>query len=79
MSTAQPAAEGVPPAGALKPARQLDCTLCEIVERYGASRRERVMMEMQYARVATACLRVIDGRQVTPAVGPGCVVVRTFR
>jgi len=55
---AQPAAEGTPRlplAGTLKPAQQLDRTLCEIAERYGAARREWVMMEMEYAGAGTAC------------------------
>ncbi len=39
----------------IKQRRQLDRTLCEIAERYGASRREWVMMEMEYAGAATAC------------------------
>lgn len=55
---AQPAAEGTPRlplVPELKPAQQLDRTLCEIAERYGTSRREWVMMEMEYAGAATAC------------------------
>ena len=57
---AEPAADGtprVPLTGALKPAQQLDRTLCEIEERYGAARREWVMVEMEYAGVPTACAR----------------------
>lgn len=56
---AQPATEGTPRlplSGALKPAQQLDRTLCEIAERYGTSRREWVMMEMEYADAAIACV-----------------------
>jgi putative intracellular protease/amidase len=34
---------------ALKPLQQLDRTLCEIGERFGAARREWVMMELEYA------------------------------
>jgi hypothetical protein len=45
----------LPLAPALKPVQQLDRTLCEIAERYGAARREWVMMEMEYAGAATAC------------------------
>jgi hypothetical protein len=29
--------------------QQLDRTLCEIAERFGAKRRERVTMELEYA------------------------------
>jgi len=50
---AQPAAEGAPRlplAAGLKPAQQLERTLCEIGERYGAARREWVMTEMEYAK-----------------------------
>lgn len=39
----------------LKPAQQLDRTLCEIDERYGSSRRERTMMELEYPGEALAC------------------------
>jgi transcriptional regulator GlxA family with amidase domain len=39
----------------LKPVQQLDRTLCEIGERYGASRREWVMMEMEYSGLVGAC------------------------
>jgi hypothetical protein len=49
---AKPAAEGaprVPLNTELKPAQQLDRTLCEIGERFGAERREWVMMELEYA------------------------------
>lgn len=55
---AQPAgkdAPRVPLAGTLKPAQQLDRTLCEIAERFGASRREWVMMELEYPGAATDC------------------------
>jgi hypothetical protein len=34
---------------ALKPAQQLDRTLSEIAERFGAARRDWVMMELEYA------------------------------
>lgn len=40
-----------------KPVQQLERTLCEIAERYGASRREWVMVEMEYAGAAGACSR----------------------
>jgi putative intracellular protease/amidase len=53
----QPAAEGtqrLPLAPALKPTQQLDGTLREIAERFGAARCEWVMMELEYAD-ATAC------------------------
>jgi hypothetical protein len=58
---AQPAAGGmprVPLAPALRPVQQLDRTLCEIAERYGASRRDVVMQEMEYPGGTTACLQV---------------------
>jgi hypothetical protein len=54
---ARPAAQGtrrLPLAPALKPAQQLDRTLCEIAERFGAARCEWVMMELEYAG-ATGC------------------------
>lgn len=54
----QPAAKDTPRlplSGALKPAQQLDRTLCEIGDRYGAARREWVMMEMEYAGAAGDC------------------------
>jgi transcriptional regulator GlxA family with amidase domain len=44
----------LPLAPGLKPEQQLDRTLCEIEGRFGAERREWVMMEMEYAGVA-AC------------------------
>lgn len=47
----------LPLAAALKPAQQLDRTLCEIGERYGKSRREWVMMELEYAGAANDCAR----------------------
>lgn len=55
---AQPAAEGTPRlplAPVLRPVQQLDRTLCEIAERYGVSRREWVMLEMEYPGVAITC------------------------
>jgi putative intracellular protease/amidase len=39
----------------LKPVQQLDRTLCEIAGRYGVSRREWVMLEMEYARMSIDC------------------------
>lgn len=57
---AQPAAPSVPRVPlqpALKPAQQLDRTLCEIGERFGDSHREWVMMELEYAGDATTCAR----------------------
>ena len=62
MLVAEPAAPGtprVPLAPALKPARQLDRTLCEIADRFGAGRRDWVMMELEYAD-ADACAPIID-------------------
>lgn len=59
---AEPAAPGtprVPLAPALKPAQQLDRTLCEIADRFGAERRDWVMMELEYAD-ADACAPIID-------------------
>jgi hypothetical protein len=50
---AQPTADGTPRlplAPALKPVQQLDRTLCEIEERFGAARREWVATELEYAR-----------------------------
>ena len=47
----QPAAPGAPRlplSAALKPMQQLDRTLCEIGERYGAARLDWVMLEMEY-------------------------------
>jgi putative intracellular protease/amidase len=38
----------LPLTSALKPLQQLDRTLCEIGERFGAARREWVMMELEY-------------------------------
>ncbi|WP_263769396.1 DJ-1/PfpI family protein [Propionivibrio soli] len=51
----QPATEGkrrVALTASLTPMKQLNRTLCEIGERYGASRREWVMLEMEYAQPA---------------------------
>lgn len=55
---ARPAAEGTPRlplAPALTPVQQLERTLCQIGERYGESRREWVMLEMEYDGPAIAC------------------------
>jgi putative intracellular protease/amidase len=55
---AQPAADRtprVPLTPTLRPVQQLDRTLCEIAERYGASRRDWVMLEMEYAGGSAAC------------------------
>jgi transcriptional regulator GlxA family with amidase domain len=52
---AQPAHEGsarLPLDRSSKPVQQLDRALCAIAERYGAARREWVMMEMEYAGAA---------------------------
>jgi hypothetical protein len=58
---AQPAKENtprVPLTADLKPMQQLNRTLCEIARRYGASRREWVMLEMEYAgTTASDCVR----------------------
>jgi putative intracellular protease/amidase len=45
----------LPLASDLRPVQQLDRTLCEIAERYGASRRDWVMLEMEYGGGSTAC------------------------
>jgi putative intracellular protease/amidase len=42
----------------LKPMQQLDRTLCEIRDRFGASRHEWVLLEMEYAGTAAACGQV---------------------
>jgi hypothetical protein len=55
---AQPATEGTPRlplAPELKSAQQLDRTLCEIEQRFGASRREWVMIELEYPPTRAAC------------------------
>ncbi len=57
---AQPASFGaaeLPLSPRLKPAQQLDRALCEIAERFGAERRDWVMMEMEYAGGGSACAR----------------------
>jgi putative intracellular protease/amidase len=45
----------LPLALGLKPMQQLDRALCEIEARYGAGRREWVMIEMEYAGAAMDC------------------------
>ncbi len=40
---------------ALRPVQQLDRTLCEIGERYGTARLERVLLEMEYAGPRAGC------------------------
>lgn len=55
---AQPSADGsprLPLSPGLKPVQQLDRTLCEIAERYGDARRDRVMLEMEYPGTGTGC------------------------
>jgi len=55
---AQPASDEAPRlplSPTLKPVQQLDRTLCEIAERYGAARRDWVMQEMEYPGPAAAC------------------------
>jgi putative intracellular protease/amidase len=59
---AQPVEEGaqrlaVTSEPALKPMQQLDRTLCEIGERFGASRRDWTMLELEYTGPANACAR----------------------
>jgi putative intracellular protease/amidase len=54
---AQPAAEGTPRlplTSGLKPVQQLEQTLREIAERFGAARSEWVMMELEYAGAGDA-------------------------
>lgn len=61
---AQPAADRTPRlalAPALRPMAQLDRTLCEIAERYGAARRDWVMQEMEYPGAATVAARCETG------------------
>jgi len=48
-------ASPLPLAPQLKPVQQLDRTLCEIAERFGASRRDWVMLEMEYPAATSAC------------------------
>jgi len=58
---AQPAvanAPRLPMDATLKPTQQLDRTLCEIRDRFGASRHEWVLLEMEYPGAATACGQV---------------------
>lgn len=55
---AQPSADGsprLPLSPGLKPVQQLNRTLCEIAERYGDARRDRVMLEMEYPGTGTGC------------------------
>jgi transcriptional regulator GlxA family with amidase domain len=61
---AQPAAERTPRlalAPELRPVAQLDRTLCEIAERYGAARRDWVMQEMEYPGAGAAASRCESG------------------
>jgi putative intracellular protease/amidase len=55
---AQPASQDMPRVPldpALKPVQQLDRTLCEIDARFGAARREWVMMELEYPAATALC------------------------
>lgn len=57
---AQPADPGTPRVAlspSLKPVQQLDRTLCEIAERFGAMPRERVMIELEYPGTTLSCDR----------------------
>jgi transcriptional regulator GlxA family with amidase domain len=45
----------LPLAARLEPVRQLDRTLCEIAERFGAERQEWVRMELEYPGIAPSC------------------------
>ena len=49
------AAPRLPLSPGLKPVQQLDRTLCEIGERYGAAPRDRVMLEMEYPGAGSGC------------------------
>ncbi|VTU23567.1 Carnitine catabolism transcriptional activator [Variovorax sp. PBS-H4] len=65
LLAAQPVDGGaprVPLSPALRPVQQLDLTLCEIAERYGPARRDRVMQEMEYPRPGNACERAASAR-----------------
>jgi hypothetical protein len=65
---AEPAATDAPRlplSPGLKPVQQLDRTLCEIAQRYGDSRRDWVMQEMEYPVPGTAM-------QVSRAPGLAC-------
>jgi hypothetical protein len=48
----------MPLAAGVKPLQQLDRTLCEIGERFGAARREWVMMELEYPDAGEDCSRL---------------------
>ena len=48
-------ARRMPLSSSVKPVQQLDQALCEIEQRFGVARRERVMMELEYAGPAAAC------------------------
>ncbi|WP_156406198.1 MULTISPECIES: hypothetical protein [unclassified Hydrogenophaga] len=39
----------LPLTATIKPLQQLDATLCQIAERFGSSRREWVVLEMEYS------------------------------
>lgn len=45
----------LPLTAGLKPVQQLDRTLCEIAERHGVARRDRVLLEMEYAGPEAPC------------------------
>jgi putative intracellular protease/amidase len=47
----------MPLTAALKPVQQLDKTLCEIRDRFGVAKADRVMMELEYPASASACAR----------------------
>ena len=52
----------------LKPMQQLDRTLCEVRDRFGKSRQEWVLLEMEYAGGAAACGEVAGrGAPAAPA------------
>lgn len=57
---ARPAAAGLPrvPLGTgLKPLQQLDRTLCEVADRFGDSRLEWVLQELEYPAMSNPCTR----------------------
>ena len=45
----------LPLSSSLRPVQQLDQALSEIEQRFGAARRERVMLELEHAGPAAAC------------------------
>jgi hypothetical protein len=50
-----PQSPRLPLSPSVNPVQQLDRTLCEIERRFGAARRDWVMLEVEYAGTAEAC------------------------